>query len=700
MLLEPLTPTPEQRGWRVAAAVAAAALVPRAVFLWQLRASSPTFEAPEGGDSAFYDQVAQHGRVAGRAFFHSPLYQGWLTLLYRVFGRDLLAVRLVQLGLGALSAGLVAALAWRLSGRRGVALLAGLAQASFGPGILYEGQLLVDALLPLALVVAAHAVVSLARAPRPVTAAAAGAAIGVAAVGRGTALLWLVPLVVWLAHRPPGARRGTLVAALLVGAFTPILPVTALNLRAEADPVLLTANGGLNLYIGNGPDATGAYVPPRELEFTPGDPAGDFAGRRAAELARLFHRVAGESVERPANSGSSDDWRPNACPRHVEDGSRSRGPKALADPRSQPRAGEICGLAGASPLVQSTPSADGTSSPAGPGAAATGDSVAAAAHPDTVSPQSRGPESVSGEPGRRASLSSAALSRWWGQRALDAIAADPGRALGLVAAKARLLVSSYEQPQLYNLEGYERVAPVLGLLPGAGLVLTAGLLGLALLCVRPPTEAVRLITWCVVATAVAFLPFFVVGRFRAPWVTLLAVPAAWALVSLGRGLAARRWRQVTPLAAGFVAAGVLVWSPVPRIPAAPQYAAFAEAELARGRPAAALRWSTLATEDVPPYPRGWRATERALRALGRPADARFALRRATTLCPESGPLHRALGIIDLSLGHPARALVALERAVELDPGAPATWDALATALAATGRQDEAESAAESAALLR
>lgn len=582
MLLPP-PPGREPISRWVVGAVVAAAVLPRAVYLAQLHAECPTFDAPEGGDSIFYNRVAQHGGASDRAFFHSPLYQGWLTLLYQVLGRDLLVVRGLQLGLGAATAALVAALGWRLTGRRSVALLAGLVQALLGPAVFYEGHLLVDALMPLALVGAAHGALSLAERPRPATGLVAGLLIGVAATGRATALLWLPVLLVWSLRR---SRSWALAGALLAGAALPILPVTMLNLVAEDDPVLLTSNAGLNLFIGNGPDASGAYVPPRELRFVPGDPHGDFAGREAAE------------------------------------------------------------------------------------------------------------QDVGGP------LSSAAVSRWWARRALDAVVADPLRALELVVAKARLLVSAREQPQLYHIEGYEQVAPVLGLLPGAGPVVALGLVGLLLLFAGPHGERMRLYGWCVVATAAAFLPFFVVGRFRAPWVSLLAPLAAWVLVTLARALATGAWRRAAALVGGVVASAAVVWAPGPPVPPAAQLAAFADGELARDRPSEALRWGTLAVDEVVTWPRGWLITAVALRRLGRLDEARGALRRGVSVCPESGALHRALGEAELERGRPAEAARALERAVELEPGVPAAWEALAVALRGEGRWGEAREARRSAALLR
>ena len=110
-----------------------------------------------------------------------------------------------------------------------------------------------------------------------------GAMVGVAALGRANVLAWIPFLLAWpLSSRPPRWKHG---AALLAGAALMILPVTVINWRAERDFVLITANGGLNFYIGNNEAANGAYVPPQGLAFRPGDVTDDFEGRRAAEDA-------------------------------------------------------------------------------------------------------------------------------------------------------------------------------------------------------------------------------------------------------------------------------------------------------------------------------------------------------------------------------------------------------------------------------
>lgn len=264
------------------AAVFVVALIPRVVHLTELRSNAPTFYRPEGGDSIFYDRVASGEKTPSRAYFHSPLYQWFLTGLYRTFGRNLVLVRLVQHLLGALTAVLVYLIAMSLFARLETALAAALVSAFFGPGIFYEGQLLVDSILPFFVTLACLALIKLKDHPSGRLAFLAGAAVSVASFGRATVLIWLPLGMGWTFYLSRSWRRAGLLAA---GAVLAVAPLTLRNYLVEKDLVLITSNSGINLYIGNNPKAHGAYNLPEGLWFRPGDPRDDFSGFKVAKAA-------------------------------------------------------------------------------------------------------------------------------------------------------------------------------------------------------------------------------------------------------------------------------------------------------------------------------------------------------------------------------------------------------------------------------
>jgi len=111
-----------------------------------------------------------------------------------------------------------------------------------------------------------------------------GVILGLAGLLRGTALL-LLPVVLgvlWL-QRGDGRLLRQL-ALLFVGLSVVLAPPVIHNSRVAGRLVGPSLNGGVNLYIGNGPEANGFYV-----AAIPGDWRHDPAGR--AFLAERLHRT-------------------------------------------------------------------------------------------------------------------------------------------------------------------------------------------------------------------------------------------------------------------------------------------------------------------------------------------------------------------------------------------------------------------------
>jgi len=128
------------------------ALLIRLAFVWQIR------ELPTQRwlvmDAQRYDELAREIAAGGwmprEAFYQAPLYPYFLAAVYAVTGGSLLAVRLLQAVLGALTVVLLAVLAGRLFGRTAGGA-AGLLAAFYGPAIFYVPLLLKSTLTLLAL---------------------------------------------------------------------------------------------------------------------------------------------------------------------------------------------------------------------------------------------------------------------------------------------------------------------------------------------------------------------------------------------------------------------------------------------------------------------------------------------------------------------------------------------------------------------
>ncbi len=249
--------SPLARPWTRRVAVYAAALAVRAAYLYGAR-GNPFFAAP-AVDAATYDrlarQLAEGTPWEAAPFWQPPLYPYALGLVYRVVGPSPEGARAAQALLGALTCVLVAELAARRFAPR-VAWLCGGVLAFYGLHVFFTGELLVPAIsLPLdvamllALTPPAGQALTQARLVR------AGLWLGLSAIARPTILLMLPSLVVWLLLRGRGGawRVRMRRALVLVGAtLVPIAPVTVRNV-ALGGAVLISTNGGLNLYLGNNP---------------------------------------------------------------------------------------------------------------------------------------------------------------------------------------------------------------------------------------------------------------------------------------------------------------------------------------------------------------------------------------------------------------------------------------------------------------
>jgi tetratricopeptide (TPR) repeat protein len=255
-------------GLRRALPVLLAAVAARALFFAGL-ARSPLFDFFRN-DQLYYREWGLRiasGELLGRGVFEQgPLYAYLLGGLYRVLGpRDHL-VMLLQAGCGVLTAALVHACARRLWDGRS-ALLAGLLAALYGPLLFAEGMIMKTFLEPLLALAAIAAGLRGLASGRARWFAAAGAAVGLAALVREVHLLLLAPLLL-AALLPPGAgaagaRRRTLTAAAALLAFLGVLAPSALrNWAVGGEPVAVSSAGGQNLYVAFGPYANGTYVSP------------------------------------------------------------------------------------------------------------------------------------------------------------------------------------------------------------------------------------------------------------------------------------------------------------------------------------------------------------------------------------------------------------------------------------------------------
>jgi tetratricopeptide (TPR) repeat protein len=294
--------------------ISAVAFSLRLIHLLQLRHNDPFFLSPQM-DSLYHHQwalaVAAGQEFIAGAFFRAPLYPYFLGLLYKLFGANLMVVRITQSLVGSASCGLVYLLARQLlkpqaarkgSGVQGskgsgpgprnpstlephpsdaVPRIAGLVMAAYPLAIWFDGELLLEGLLTF--LVLLGLVLLLRSRDTGRQWGLPGIAFGLAAITRPNVLAFLALLPVWFliedrhgvgspkapqitsAGRKKRGRNTVCRRLLFVwgAAALVILPVTVRNYVVSGEFVPIAWQAGTNFYIGNSPESDGltAIVP-------------------------------------------------------------------------------------------------------------------------------------------------------------------------------------------------------------------------------------------------------------------------------------------------------------------------------------------------------------------------------------------------------------------------------------------------------
>jgi Flp pilus assembly protein TadD/4-amino-4-deoxy-L-arabinose transferase-like glycosyltransferase len=296
------------RRWLAPLIVTLIALAVRLLYLAQID-DSPLWVLLIG-DAQRYDawarQIAAGAWLGDKVFYQAPLYPYFLAVIYVVAGHSLLAVRLVQVLLGALACGLLSVAGQRWfehspAVARRAGWIAGLLMALYPPAIFFDGLIQKSALdsFLMACLLALLAT-TLRRTWRTWRAwLPLGLVLGALALTRENALVFVPCVLAWAVLGPVAhSLRGRAVAAGLVvlGLALTLLPVAARNQAVGGEFHLTTSQLGPNFSIGNRAGADGSYTP---LRFARGNAA--FEADDARDLAQ-------QQVGRPLSPGEVSDY--------------------------------------------------------------------------------------------------------------------------------------------------------------------------------------------------------------------------------------------------------------------------------------------------------------------------------------------------------------------------------------------------------
>jgi tetratricopeptide (TPR) repeat protein len=237
-----------------------AALLVRGIYLLE-SSDNPTFNLPVV-DARTYDQMARvlagRGELTQDFFWQPPFYPLVLAAIYALTGGSIVAAKVAQLLLGAVTAALAFALGARLFGRT-AGLAAGLMTAFYMPLVFFEGELLSAGWAAFFASATLLALIRAAEKPAGGRFFIFGLLGILGLTARPELLAFFAAGAGWLAihtfrrSRPKAAA--TALAAAVAGFLVVAVPMGFLGRAATGKFRILPFSGGVNFYIGNNPDS-------------------------------------------------------------------------------------------------------------------------------------------------------------------------------------------------------------------------------------------------------------------------------------------------------------------------------------------------------------------------------------------------------------------------------------------------------------
>ena len=266
-------------------------------------------------DAAYYHDVAlallgRQPALEGEVAFANLGYPHALSWLYALHASPTFALT-AQALLGGLTAMLTGVFARELFGKERVGLWAAGLVALYAPSIFYDGLLLIPSLSVFTVALLAW---SLKRAIRRASwhfAVLSGLALSAAALLRSSQLLLLPCSLLVIARLSRAPVRWQLGSALLLSVLICVAPIIVRQRLESGGWVPLTANGGMNLWIGNHPGATGGYA---SAPFLGSSKGGDFRHALLIERDRFSAEAARRSRQASLSLVQADAfwWRETA----------------------------------------------------------------------------------------------------------------------------------------------------------------------------------------------------------------------------------------------------------------------------------------------------------------------------------------------------------------------------------------------------
>lgn len=235
----------------------------RLLSCYEMSKNNPLFDLPivdakeYVDDATFYNEVNWLG--GGGSYFHPPGYSYFIGLIFLFFGKSLVAIRLVQIGMDVVNIYLLFLIAQKIFDTR-TGLLSALLYAVYVRSIQYSIEILPPVFVIFLLLASIYYLVHIHQTSEGengiVRLSLSAFLLGLLVITLPNFLLAIPVFLLWIMFLPSFSPKKKViwVSAFLLLSLFPTFS-TALRNRLVADEgLLISRNGGINFFIGNNPD--------------------------------------------------------------------------------------------------------------------------------------------------------------------------------------------------------------------------------------------------------------------------------------------------------------------------------------------------------------------------------------------------------------------------------------------------------------
>ncbi|UCD63662.1 MAG: glycosyltransferase family 39 protein [Candidatus Zixiibacteriota bacterium] len=252
--------------------IALAAIAVRVLYVAEL-SRLPEFAVPivdQKWNWEWANEIVDGSFWGQEAYFRAPLYAYFLAILSWITSGSVVLSKLLQTLLTGGTIWFLYRLTEHLFDRK-TAVIAGLIYALYGTLVFYETTFLRPGLFLFLMVWGMQRLVVYRESALVKTWLWTGVILGLAATCRPNILLVIPFLMIWLLMirgREQGwLRRARSPLVLAAGVVLMIMPVTIRNAVVTGDFILISSQGGINLYLGNNPESDGLTMLMPEVDL-------------------------------------------------------------------------------------------------------------------------------------------------------------------------------------------------------------------------------------------------------------------------------------------------------------------------------------------------------------------------------------------------------------------------------------------------